>query len=46
MELTTTFTKKGRINVLADGEYQFTVPAFIWYASSLCGETEAEPEEL
>ena len=46
MELTTTFTKKGRINVLADGEYQFTVPAFIWYASSLCGEAEAEPEEL
>ena len=46
MELTTTTTKKGRINVIADGEYQFTVPAFIWYASSLCGETEAEPEEL
>lgn len=46
MELTTTTTKQGRINVLADGEYQFTVPAFIWYASSLCGETEAGPEEL
>ena len=46
MELTTTETKKGRINVLADGEYLFTVPAFIWYTSALCGKTEAEPEEL
>ena len=46
MELTTTTTKKGRINVLADGEYQFTVPAFIWYHSALCGRTEAGPEEL
>ena len=46
MELTTSTTKKGRINVLADGEYQFTVPAFIWYDSALCGRTEAEPEEV
>ena len=46
MELTTSTTKKGRINVLADGEYQFTVPAFIWYASSFCGQTQITPEEL
>ena len=46
MELSTTTTKKGRINVVADGEYQFTVPAFIWYRSALCGETEASPEAL
>ncbi len=46
MELTTSTTKKGRINILTDGEYQFTVPAFIWYRSPLCGQTAAEPEEL
>ena len=46
MELSTTTTKKGRINIHADGEYQFTVPAFIWYASPLCGKTEILPEEL
>ena len=46
MELSTSTTKKGRINVLADGEYQFTVPAFIWYGSSFCGQTEITPEEL
>lgn len=46
MEITTTTTKRGRINVHADGEYLFTVPAFIWYGSSLLGKTQAQPEEL
>ncbi len=46
MELSTTTTKKGRINVHADGEYLFTVSAFIWYRSPLCGKTEAAPEAL
>ena len=46
MKLTTTTTKKGRINVLADGEYQFTVPAFIWYGSSFCGQPRITPEGL
>ena len=46
MELSTTVTKKGRINVLADGEYSFTVPAFIWYRSPLSSSLEAQPEEL
>ncbi len=46
MELTVTETKKGRINIHADGEYLFTVPALLWYACELCGRREAEPEEL
>ena len=46
MELSTTVTKKGRINVSADGEYLFTVPASIWYRSPLSSKTEADAEEL
>ncbi len=46
MELSTSTTKKGRINILTDGEYQFTVPAFIWYRSALFGQTEADEEAL
>ncbi len=46
MQITTTTTKKGRINVHADGEYLFTVPAFVWYRSPLCGQSEAAEEEL
>ena len=30
MEITTTTKKKGRINLFADGEYQFTVSALFW----------------
>ena len=30
MKITTTTTKKGRINIFADGEYQFTVSALFW----------------
>lgn len=37
MEITTTTTKKGRINLFADGEYQFTVSAFFW-AKNGCPE--------
>ena len=46
MELTVTTAKSGRINVYADGEYLFTVPAFIWYGSALCGKTEADEAAL
>ena len=46
MLLTTTTTKKGRINVHADGEYMFTVPAFVWYRSTLSGQKEADAEAL
>lgn len=33
--VTTTATKKGRINILADGEYRFTVSAFFWAKSGI-----------
>lgn len=46
MEITTATTKRNRINVYADGEYLFTVPAFVWFSSSLCARTQAEPPEL
>ena len=46
MEISTSTTKKGRINILTDGEYQFTVPAFIWYRSPLFGQTEADGVSL
>ncbi|MBQ7688436.1 MAG: regulatory protein RecX [Clostridia bacterium] len=43
MRITTTVTKKGRINIFADGEYAFTVPVLIWYASGFSeGETLTE----
>ncbi len=37
MKITTTTTKKGRINLFADGEYQFTVSALFW-AKNGCPE--------
>lgn len=46
MEISTTTAKSGRINIHADGEYLFTVPALIWYASPLSSKTEADEEEL
>ena len=46
MEITTTATKKGRINVNADGEYRFTVPAFIWAESALYEGCEADEDDL
>ncbi len=46
MEITTTATKKGRINVNADGEYRFTVPAFIWAQSPLYEGCEADEDAL
>lgn len=46
MKLTTTPTKKGRINVFADGEYQFTVPLFNWHVSGLTEGCEADPAAL
>ena len=46
MTITTDTTKKGRISVYADGEYRFTVPAFIWAASALYEGCEADEETL
>ncbi|MBQ7638348.1 MAG: regulatory protein RecX [Clostridia bacterium] len=46
MEISVTTAKSGRINVHADGEYYFTVPALIWYASPISGKTQADEEEL
>lgn len=46
MEISVTTAKSGRINIHADGEYLFTVPALIWYASPLCSQNEADEEEL
>ena len=46
MELSVTETKKGRINLFADGEYQFTVSAFVWLRSPLFGKSEADEEAL
>ena len=46
MTITTDTTKKGRISVYADGEYRFTVSAFIWAASSLYEGCEADEETL
>lgn len=46
MEISTTTAKSGRINIHADGEYLFTVPALIWYASPLSSKPYADEEEL
>jgi len=46
MEISVTTAKSGRINIHADGEYLFTVPALIWYASPLCGHAQADEGEL
>ena len=46
MKLTTDTTKSGRIGIYADGEFCFTVPAFIWYAHPLYGCDEADEEDL
>ena len=46
MKLTTDTTKTGRIGIYTDGEFRFTVPAFIWYAHPLYGCDEADEEAL
>lgn len=46
MEITTTLTKKGRINVFADGEYQFTVSSLFWQKNGCPAGAAMEPEEL
>ncbi|MCH5198155.1 MAG: regulatory protein RecX [Oscillospiraceae bacterium] len=46
MEISVTTAKSGRINIHADGEYYFTVPALIWYASPISSKKEADEEEL
>ena len=46
MEISTKTGKNGKIHVHADGEYRFTVPAFIWYGSGLYEGAEADEETL
>lgn len=46
MIITTTTAKSGRINIFADGEYQFTVPASVWFSSGFSQEDEISAEEL
>ena len=46
MRITTTKTKTGRINILADGEYQFTVPVLLWYAAGFAEGEDLSPEAL
>ena len=40
MRITTTRTKTGRINVLADGEYRFTVPFSLWTETPLPADAD------
>ncbi|MBQ2759972.1 MAG: regulatory protein RecX [Clostridia bacterium] len=46
MIITTTTAKSGRINIFADGEYKFTVPASVWFSLSYSQEDEISEEEL
>ena len=46
MEITTATEKKGGISVFADGEYRFTVPAFIWASCDLSDGCDAGEEAL
>lgn len=46
MIITTTTAKSGRINIFADGEYRFTVPASVWFSLSYSQEDEISEEEL
>ena len=46
MKITTTLTKKGRINVLADGEYQFTVSSLFWRLNGCAEGASLSPEAL
>lgn len=46
MIITTTTAKSGRINIFADGEYCFTVPASVWFSLSYSQEDEISEEEL
>ncbi len=46
MIITTTTAKSGRINIFADGEYRFTVPATVWFSQAFSQEDEISEEEL
>lgn len=46
MIITTERTSSGKIKISADGEYRFSVPEIIWYASVLSDGGEADEEEL
>lgn len=46
MIITTTTAKSGRINIFADGEYCFTVPASVWFSMNYSQEDEISEEEL
>lgn len=46
MEITTTLTQKGRINVLVDGEYQFTVSSLFWRLNGCAEHADLTPDAL
>lgn len=46
MIITTSTAKSGRINIFADGEYAFTVPATVWFSCSFSENDEITSEEL
>lgn len=46
MEITTTRTKKGRVNVLADGEYRFTVSSLFWRLNGCAERAALSPDAL
>lgn len=46
MTVTVTTAKSGRINIFADGEYRFTVPADAWYSFTFRDGDEITDEQL
>ena len=46
MIVSTTTAKSGKINIFADGEYRFSVPASLWFESTVRDGDEKDEEQL
>lgn len=46
MTITTTTAKSGKINIYADGEYSFTVPAVYWFSCGVASGDDIDEEQF